>query len=584
MIRLLVYTAFSILMSCGLLQHAVTHIPPAVKHDTIVLIKYDTVTVQMKSVKDTNTTVWISLLHDSNSHTVLLHPLPGDNYPQIQAAVEYAKSNPGTKIKATAGHFPTSHSIMIVNRIGGSYGQVTIDLEGATYAKNTPDNFITTIDPQFTDAPAIVIQQGKGCTIKNIAIGGKYTLPDRLTMLDIDTLSWEGWSDGVCTDGRTNPYAGIAIDPFSPPKYFGPAGTLYAPYGPLQEYYLPGMDISGSTAINIVGCAIYHFVAGIVITPSMQANGELINVMDCRIDACRSAYCYTQAQSKANRLVDMMCWGQTQTVIDGVHFGFFRSDGSTTPFIDVMNVAGYVNRLFFLTALTFPATVSRIYAEGVLSLGIALNANAGIYFKDCQIDFQTANQPGTPSPDLWFEGQNTVWENCMLRTYNGGYPTARIVFNQPGTTFRDGVLSMPPVGLNKYWGSGTLPHFDNVLYYYNYYPRAPAGGYTETAEPSFNATLTVDRTSFTGYYLGDTAGLRIGDILLTSALNQSDSVRYYIHPQGNDYQVVGFVSGLSKDTISLEEMGVLMHTGDKRQLFVERFTPWWDTSRGQAWW
>lgn len=482
-------------------------------------------------------------------------PSGGDDYPAIQAAINYAQIHPGYPIHFAPGNYSLSHPLIVARMVGADYGQSWIDLEGMANAKNAPASATANFIPTFTDKPVIILQQCKGCVIKNISIHGRYILPSQLRQIQIDTNSYAQWSDGVCSDGATNPYTGIAVDPFSDSVVMN---SVNAPlYKGLESYYLPGMSRNGSTDVRIENCAISNFVAGIVITPSNQQNGEEIDVDNNHIDYCRSAIAWCQAQSKENRVANLMCWGGVNTVFDGINYGVRHGDGSTAPMIDGVNVAGFVNQLFNVSVNSFPLHASNIYAEGLYKIG-STTGYAGVLFEGFQIDFQNAAS-GSPSPSYYYYGLGTTWIGCQLRLYNNGTPN-RILLNDPGNAFIGGMMSAPPYcaivqPMNGPWGP---PTFTNVGMFYSGV-NLNTNTYDSTAT-YYNDVQVHVQNGFNGWYLSSTAipTESKGDLIV------SNLVPFAHDPYGNYLAVfpVGFVISVDKDTVFLSNTGENIHDGD----------------------
>jgi hypothetical protein len=517
----------------------------------------------VRTVTRTDTMV---VARDTISGDLQLTPSGGDDYPQLQKTIDYCLSHPGHRILLGAGHYPISHPLIIARKAGGTYVQVTIDIEGATNAKDALDTYCSVIVPQFTNTFALGIQFGKGCQINNLKIVGQYVLPRRLSTIQIDTLSWNDWDDGKCSDGRTNPYSAIVIDPFCDPSYIASDSALYHKYAGLDSFYLPGMSRSGSTAINISGCCITGFVIGVMVTPSYQQNGELINVLDSRIDYCRVCYAYSQAQSKANQLNDLMCWGGVHTVLDGLRFGLVRGDGSTAPMVDVMNVAGSVYELVNVSTVTYPLSMNNVFAEGLFKLGQVIGRSV-TSFNNFQVNFQLT--AGMPAPDFYFIGAGATFTNCMLRVYNGQQYFNRITFNSPGVFFNGGLFSSPPIAIN---GQNNIPgpQFSNVTMYYT-------GGYLsrnnyDTLIPFSNSqTVRVSRANYNGYFISENAGAFLkGDVLLTAKMNEGGGTPRFSQPVMNYQYPLGFVSAIGGDTVYLQNMGVGIRDNIPYKVWIAR--------------
>jgi hypothetical protein len=486
---------------------------------------------------------------------VVLYPDPsGDSYPELQRAIDnYINTGTGWLL-LMPGVYRISHPLIAAKIVptgyGNDYGQVSLRMEGTAFAKNAPGKYTAHIVPTYNNTFALGIQKGKGCIISNISFEGQYTKPSSLGVLDIDTLPFAKWSDGKAADNRSAPYAGIVIDPFSSKDNYD--GVTYKMYEGLQDRYLPVMSHGGSTAIQITGCSFQNFVVGVMVTPSMTYNAEEIDCIDCSISNCRSAYAFSQAQSKANTISRLQVWGGVHTILDGAHWGFHHSDGAICPMVDVVNIAGTVHQLLFAGAYSFPITIKRVYAEGLFKIGWA-DAYTHVHFQDCQIDFQNGN-PGVPTPDVYFFGRGVIWDNCMLRIYNGGDNCVRLVWNSPDNFFIGGSLSAPPV-VNPV----APPKLQSTQMYYKgpHFLNTNKADYDTVFRVSAEAEVRCDRSRFKGTVTG-VAGVRVGDVLLTEKENDEEKA---LNGGINKQYPLGFVTAVSGNTVTLQNMGMGIRDG-----------------------
>lgn len=531
-----------LLLSCGVTQQASCPptLPPIVKLDTIYMpIKvpvYDT------AVRDSAVLTAIPLYIDTAHRMVNIGAVPngGDNWPQLQAATDWVNLNQSyTMFLTDAVRYPTSQTIVsaVFNSDRSDYGQSVFRLKGPVNAAN--DVSCAQLVPEFDDGPVIAVQQCKGFEITNIGSPGSYDLPNTLTALQIDTMSQADWYKTPCTHGRTNPHCFLAIDPFDPPGYHTDS-VKYPFYPRLRQYYLPNMSLAGSTAGWITHCEIDDYVVGVLETGGMCANGEFIHLEDNVIDYCESAIAYSQAQSKANTVTRLMCWGNTRTVLNGTDYGFSRTDGATPPMCDTWNVAGNVYQLFSMYLFAYPFTAQRIYAEEIHQVGLVYG-NLPAHFMDWQVDFQTASS-FLPSPWNYIYSRNVTWDNCTLRQFNGNVIPKRLQLSNPGDEFHGCCFGNAPITriAGHVENAGILRH--NTLYFKtaNYLDGAAlsdSGANDTWAQLSVTDTLHVDRSTFTGWLLeGKT--LQLYDNLST----------YDNHPMGIVYRIAG-------DTAFIQNLG-----------------------------
>jgi hypothetical protein len=536
-----------------------------------------------------------------------------DDWRAIQKGIDYILANDHAPrvLFFPAGLYRISRPLLIARFTGTGYRQVSITLEGPANAKDLSTGGAT-IAPGFNNSFAIGIQLGKGVLIKDLFIRGAFHFPDKLNAIQIDTLSFNEWTDGSTRDNPVSPYSGIAIDPFSDPAAFASEKDMYPG---LRSYYVPGLSRSGSTAVQITGCSITNFIVGVMITPSNQQNGELIDVIDCDISSNKVAYAMGQAQSKECHVDRLKVWGATHTVFDNINFGIRHGDGGGVPMVDGVNIAGNVKQLCFIVAQSFSGVFRNVYGEGLFRLGYA-GGGASLSFEDCQLDFAT-QAPGIPYPDFIVGGSGTSFHGCILRTYMDG-KGYRLLLSGNSDTYDGGTMNEPPVTINlNDCGQCPTPLFRNVIMYYaggilgssNYgvtiSARAPGainalgtdpvyygntylftnpylgtdlitkytytGGYERTASLAGMAVLHIDLATWTGWfklaYPSDSALLLKNDIVLTTMLPYQDQFRGVT---ATTYPV-GFIQRIDHDTVRLRNIACGMRDGMRLPLWIDYY-------------
>ena len=499
----------------------------------------------------------------NDSSVIYLRPLADDNYNQIMAALNYSFSHPGTRIRLLAGSFPISKTIVAASISDGAYRQIYFDMEGASNAKNTPDQYCSILKPLFTDAPAFAVQLAKGANFKNIKIDGKFLLPDQLSPLQIDTFKISQWTDGVCRDNPTSPYCGIAVDPFSDPGNFT---NNYQMFPSLKKYYLPGMSRSGSTSVNFEGLCIKHFVVDFIVTPSNQQNGEIIHLRHSQIESAKIGYAMCQAQSKQCDVEDIECWMPVHTLFDNLSYGIRHGDGSNAPFVSGVNIANNIHQLFCVYLPSFPGSFEKIYGEGVFKIGMMASA-LGVHLSDIQIDFQT-NNPNTPSPDFFMMIGGVTCTNCMFRLYPPSPAMGRITINSSGiggNTFIGGSFNKPPACL-QFVSTPTNTIFINVAAWdlnkmFSCNVNDPSS-HLDSATWSDHVFLTVDKSNFTATLTQHGPGTsqrgkaNVGDLIVTEAPleDQFSSIK--------QCHIIGYVDAVDGDKIHLSNVAWGVRSGE----------------------
>ncbi|MFI5154948.1 MAG: hypothetical protein ACHQEM_02120 [Chitinophagales bacterium] len=235
---------------------------------------------------------------------ITLSPIQGDNYEMVQQAIDYAIRNPGQSIAFSPGVYSYSRPLLAISINGNDYGQVSFSMSGSQSAKNAPDNRLAILTPTYVNAPALIIQKGKGVKIENIYFKGRYLLPNSIDPYKMQLMRYADWDDHQSRQNRYTPYAGAAVDPFSDPGM-----GFNEQYPGLEKYYLKGMSRGGSTGVDFIGCRFTNFVVGIIYEPEGQQNGDMCNVIDCSIEYCKVALAWCQDQTKGNQVERFRCWG-----------------------------------------------------------------------------------------------------------------------------------------------------------------------------------------------------------------------------------------------------------------------------------
>jgi hypothetical protein len=536
-----------------------------------------------------------------------------DDWPALQKAIDYIISNPytGRTLYLPPGTYRISNPLIIGRLNGSSYRQVSINITGPANSKSLASGWAK-IAPTFSNTFAIGIQLGKGVLIKDLQIVGKFSLPDKLTPLQIDTLPAAAWTDHIARDNSTSPYCGIVIDPFCDSSSFIDHAGMYPG---LHQWYPSGVSRGGSSSIQITGCSIHNFIVGVMLTPSNQQNADMIDVIDCDISSNKVGYAMGQAQSKECHVERLKCWGPTHTLFDNVTYGFHHGDGSNIPMVDGANIASHVKQLCRIYASSFSGTFRNIYAEGLFRIGVA-GGGATVSFEDCQFNFSTIH-PADPYPDFYILGSGASFHGCMLRQYSG-HTGLRLVLSGTNNCYQGGLMNEPPVAVNldesgilpspvfsnvaMYYTGGTLGsgnpgtisstmpflglngtkpdpvYFNNTYHFRNHdygrdvlYRVTYKDSYERTAKLSGSQALHIDRSSGSAYFelsrASDTSLLRIDDILLTTGLHYQDQ---FSEITASTYPI-GFISAIGHDTVYLRNIAVGIHNGMSLSVWVDYY-------------
>lgn len=527
--------------------------PPSVV--TQIVYKYDTVsvtqtvvvrdTVAGKVIVDSLPTV---LNIDTTHHLIKLSPTGADSYLELQAAANFEQAHGGYDIRLSCDIFYYSRTLIFAAPIANGYNDACAKMHGIAFAKNPIWGQVTRLIYTGDTGPGIIVQQGKSIDMEDFFLEGQYTKLNNLTPAQIDSMSADQWKDGIHSFNRSSPYAGICIDPFSDPKYFTGADSMYPG---MAQYYIPGMSTSGSTVARISGVYVQNFVVGFMNSPGYQLNGEMINFDDCQLSYDFVGYAFSNAQQKMNFVRSLECWGQVYCLFDGTRFGIGHGDGSICPIVDGVNIAGAVNELMEHDAASFAVSMNHVYAEGLFRIG-HLNAAQGANLENFNIDFQQDAEPTVPlvaSPGLFFTGGGVTFNSCAFRLYNGNGWYNNLTFFGFGLMFRDGSMAAPIVG--GYQTSGPFaPKFENVGQYYGIAPPDGKGTAYNTFASLGNKLLTVNRTNNTGFIIDSMNTSTAGDVLITWGWTRDYNPTYV------DNLEVGSVLKVSGDTTYVAHVGV----------------------------
>lgn len=545
----LLWFAFWVQCSCAATSPIVT--PPIIKGDTVIITKHDTlISVQ-------HDTLVALLQKDTTSDIIRISPVFGDNYPQLQVAINYMLAVPGTRITLNIGNFPISHPLIFARILNGQYQQVTFDFEGFANAKNTPIQNCSIITPTFTDAPAIIVQLGKGFRIANLAIQGNFHFPDYLNAIQVDTLNFNQWAQQGFADNSTQIYAGVAVDYFSDISNYDSVHYKISPS--LAPFYLAGMNRSGSTAGTFEGLNISNFIVGFIVSPSRQQNGEIIHLYHSEIDACKVVYALCQAQSKQCEVKDLEVWRPVHTVFDNVTYGIRQGDGAGSPYVDGVNIANAVHQIFNIGCVAFSGDFANIYGEGVFKIG-NVGGSAGALVPNITVDF-SCSSGGMPSPDFFINAVNTTFTNPNMRLYPGTVNNERITINGKNNTFIGGNFNLPPVNITINQGPSNNAFF-NVGEYYNVWQKTFSdGNYDSLAYQELN-NIYIDNIAFTGYIITKKpiSAILAGNPVIC-AMGHEDQFSWL-----GGTRMIGFVSAVSQDTIYLCNTGWGINSGSYQLL------------------
>lgn len=502
-----------------------THVPPIVYGPTPVTPpeKVDTVH-QVTVIQDT-----VALLtpYAFGAKGDGIH----DDADAIQAWCNYAIVHPQPLI-LPIGNFITSHPILLQNPVAGRF--FTLHLSGILSNKSASNEYLSRITYTGRAGYALGIQLGRSIEIENISIIGQYSFPNKVTNQNIGTLKFSDWVDGSVTDSRYTPYAGISIDPNQNAN--GSSG--------------------GTSDVTIRNCAIKGWMVGIALTPNgVTLNDEIISITDDNIESCRVAIAIGQDQSKTISIKGLKVWASVHTILDGVTYG--RGTGGGSTFCENWNVAGNCNELFNINTDRFPLSGKDIYSESLFRIG-NVGSGAGANFVNCQIDFLTG--AGMPAADYLISGQANFSGGC-LRYYDNSQ-THRLNLSNFSGVFRDMTLNNNPIITGLYGAPNPQCRFDNC---HNYYANGFIAPHDTLIFFHTTPTLAIDRVNWIGsVVVPDLVAQQasVGDYIVAQPGSQGRTAYdVYLNPSLINTIVIGRITGISGDSLTLDDIGLNAQSG-----------------------
>jgi hypothetical protein len=330
----------------------------------------------------------------------------------IQRAIDYSIYE-DTLIKQV---FIPSGNYVITKTIhlgyGNAYHSVSLIGDGAPTFRGEIASFNgTMLSPTFSNSPAINIQGARYTTVENITLVGLNDIDGFLS--DTSASNINNWLDSgldAIADNQRTPYAGITIDGFSgtapSPAYAHYAYPSYA--GDTTQY-----NKDFSSQVKISNCGIHGFVAGIVLQPNSDGNGDFTQVEKCIIDRVAYGISVGNANSRNFKILD--CYIDAHTGITNSTHG--NQTGRVT-LIQNNHFGGYqwfaLNNLPYLEGLE----INNNYGESFYWLG-SIGSVAGnqptITFNGCDFSMLATSQ-GTLQRFGDFIGSGAyVFNDCSFK-------------------------------------------------------------------------------------------------------------------------------------------------------------------------
>jgi hypothetical protein len=332
------------------------------------------------------------------------------------------------------------------------YNQFTIDIRGE-YEHSGTSGTGTRILFGSNNTFAIGLQQGKRCKITNLSIEGAFA-PSFTSDFDFFSRPIATYADGVRRDTVHSPHCGIVVDPFgnrpsvSGKPYFGDEYPGY------ESWYRGGVNgagiQAGCTGTRIEDCYVSGFVVGVGHSLNGETkNAEISQIIDCQFAVSKVAIAGGQDQEKCNQAIGIMCWQQIHTVFaTGLY-------GHQTPgnwYVEKLNIAGTVQQLSYNNGQGYYATYYKdIFAERLGRIGY-IGTVLGSRVSDSTFDLATPAE-AAGYYDYAIDGNNTTYQNCIIRYYGPAIPVAIKGLNH----FKGCYFDQPPYVYDHEHGFGSNP-------------------------------------------------------------------------------------------------------------------------------
>jgi hypothetical protein len=363
-----------------------------------------------------------------------------DDYEAIQRAIDAVIQN---KLLPRDLYFPKgiykiSRPLFASNWNGYDYQFFSLNLIGESNTHFTSSEYNTRIVYSGNEF-AIGYQRARSSEIRGLSIEGIFN-PQFGGYANQFRVTYNSFANGV-RDTRHSPLTGIAVDPVE-----NGSGTEYTQisdrYPSMLDKYRGSGTRGGSSAVNVKECRIFGFTVGI----GYSLNGATLNAENCHaekvaIDVCKAAFAYGQAQIKDNYIRNSIHWDRVHTVIDCVTYGSVSGLRPTPPYIDGMNIAGGINRIFNINGANFSWSAKNIFAELIYSIG---TVKGGTQFSIEDSEFNFPEDAVGVSPDFHIDATNGYFKSCSFKVYDDEY-SKRLILRGDRISFQNCRFDRPPL-------------------------------------------------------------------------------------------------------------------------------------------
>jgi hypothetical protein len=365
-----------------------------------------------------------------------------DDYYAIQRAIDYTIYEDTTikKVFIPSGNYLIGKTIHM--GYGASYSSVHLAGDGAPTFRGEQQFNGATITANFSNAPAINIQGARYSVIENLCVVGLNDIDGFL--YDTSSANINNWIDPTIDtigDNARTPYAAITIDGYSgtapTPAY---ATVTYPAYTGIVTQY----NKLFSSQVKISNVSLSKFIAGVVLQPNSDGNGDFTQIEKAIID--RVAYGVSVGNTNSRNLKISSSYIDAHTcvtnsthgnavgritVIENTHFGGYQwFNLQSLPYLEGFEVNNCYGESFYwlgtvgsyagsIPSITFNACdFSQLAAQGTLQKFAILGGDAAFNFNTCSFKGNRIYQ---------FENPNGAWINFNQCKFSGD------VFNgEPG--------------------------------------------------------------------------------------------------------------------------------------------------------
>lgn len=370
----------------------------------------------------------------------------------FQKAIDFCiRNGRSARLKCGGGVFNVKN-LVIADYASGNARYVSFSLEGVAPAYDASSIAARMTEFSSTDPQAftIAIQHGANVTIRNISFRGMMGGPSGIDQC----IQWKDsdWNhQGTIRDNINSPHAAIVIDPFTADI---PAANRY----PGALSYYSNTVRTGSSSVNIEGCAFQRYIVAIMVSPNPSTTNADNIVFNTGVQSANKIFWASgQRQSRDNQIHNLYSLGGTNLLLDGKGFG---QQTGTLPSVANASIAGITKYLYNADVNFGSIKFSNSYMEGLWSFGRS-GGGFPVVFENCDINL---NYDATLQSPVLAEGGPVLFRGGYLTRFDNTYANGFIFANRyvsfDGTTIQGGVPINYFPGNDAYGNLG----LDNVFY------------------------------------------------------------------------------------------------------------------------